>query len=282
VTEAQSVSSEVQVSVDPATAFRIFTDELDLWWVRGPINFWSDANRVIEVRCEPGVGGRIMEVLDAPDSGEVFVRARITAWEPPSRLCWDSAQDDVFTEVSFTPSGSGTLVCVRHTIPADGDDRGGTAWSRVVPRWFGDWIARRDRVPHEVRDVARLSLGVRYAKPVAAAHFLADAFGFGSVDDLPDEEHDPDVGYGYHWIEFRIGDALVHVFPLTGERRGPPTETHVPWIYVDDLDGHYARAKAAGAVVIEEPHPFPGSMVYVAADPEGYHWRFSQARPTQR
>ncbi len=172
------------------------------------------------------------------------------------------------------------MVRVEHTIPAGGQDRGGTAWSRVVPSWFGSWVARRDQVPHEVVDIARLSLGVRYAKPVAAAHFLADAFGFETDGDLPEEEHDPDVGYGYHWIEFRIGNAMLNVFPLEGGRQGPPT--HLPWIYVDDLDAHYAHAKAAGAVIVEEPHPFPGDTVYVAADPEGNHWRFSQARPTQR
>jgi uncharacterized glyoxalase superfamily protein PhnB len=280
VTDIRSVSSEVEVGVDPATAFLAFTEELDLWWVRGPINFWSDAHRVVEVRCEPGVGGRIMEILDSADSGEVFVRARITGWEPPGRLCFDSAEDDVSTEVTFTPTTSGTLVRVLHSIPAGGDDKGGTAWSRVVPRWFGDWVGRRDHVPHEVVDVARLSLGVCYAKPVAAAHFLARAFGFASTDHLPGEEHDPDVGHGYHWIEFRIGHSMLHLFPLQGERQGP--QTHVPWIYVDDLDAHYASAKAAGAVIIEEPHPFPGDLVYVAADPEGNHWRFSQARPTQR
>src|SRR5947209_8026285 len=176
MTDVVSVSSEVEVAVDPDTAFRAFTEEMDLWWVRGPINFWSDGHRVVEVRCEPGVGGRIMEVRDEPDSDDVFVRARITAWEPPARLCWDSALDDVATEVSFTATGLGTLVRVIHTIPPGGEDSGGTAWSRVVPRWFGDWVSRREHAPREVVDVGRLSLGVRYAKPVVAAHFLADAF----------------------------------------------------------------------------------------------------------
>src|SRR5207248_824401 len=99
MTDVQSVSAEVEVAVDPDTAFRVFTEEMDLWWVRGPINFFSDGHRVVEVRCETGVGGRLMEVRDSPDSDDVFVRARITAWEPPTRLCWDSEQDDVATEV---------------------------------------------------------------------------------------------------------------------------------------------------------------------------------------
>ena len=69
MTDSQTVLSEVEVRVDAATAFTAFTEEMDLWWVRGPINFWSDGGRVVEVRCEPGVGGRIMEVLDNPAAG---------------------------------------------------------------------------------------------------------------------------------------------------------------------------------------------------------------------
>ncbi len=86
MTDAQTVSSQVEVRVDAATAFKAFTEEMDLWWVRGPINFWSDGGRVVEVRCEPGVGGRIMEVLDDPSAGEVLERARITRWEPGALL----------------------------------------------------------------------------------------------------------------------------------------------------------------------------------------------------
>ena len=58
MTEAQTASSAVEVAVDPVTAFKAFTEEMDMWWARGPINFWSDGGRVVEVRCEPGVGGR--------------------------------------------------------------------------------------------------------------------------------------------------------------------------------------------------------------------------------
>ncbi len=104
MTEVPTVSSEVEVGVDPATAFTVFTEEIDLWWLRGPINFWSDGGRVAEVRCEPGVGGRILEVLDDRAAGEVLVRACITVWEPGSRLAWTSALDDVSTEVTFVPT----------------------------------------------------------------------------------------------------------------------------------------------------------------------------------
>ena len=282
MTSAQTVSSEVEVAVDPATAFLAFTEEMDLWWVRGPINFWSDGGRVVEVRCEPGVGGRIIEVLDDPASGEVLERARLTQWEPGVRLAWESELDDVQTEVRFAPIDGGTRVTVEHFIPADGEDRGGTAWSRVVPGWFGAWCAMRDRVPHQQIDIARLALGVSYARPAAAARWLADVFGFRPADDLPQGSDPlPEGEHGHPWIEFRIGNASLMVFKLDGERTGD-VRTHVPWVYVDDLEAHFAHAKGSGATIVEELHTYPGSTVYVADDLEGNRWTFSQARPTMR
>jgi uncharacterized glyoxalase superfamily protein PhnB len=282
MTDAQTVSSEVDVMVDPAAAFRAFTEEMDLWWVRGPINFWSDGGRVVEVRCEPGVGGRIMEVLDDPAGGDVLERARIASWEPGAKLAWTSSLDDVHTEVQFVPVEGGTRVRVEHVVPAGGQDKGGTAWSRVVPKWFGAWCARRDRVPHEQIDIARLSLGIYYARPAAAARWLARVFGFEADGELPQGPDPlPETEYGHPWIEFRVGNAVLNVFKLDGERTGD-VRTHVPWVYVDDLEEHFARAKGNGATIVEEIHPYPGSTVYVADDLEGNRWTFSQARPTMR
>ncbi len=40
--------------------------------------------------------------------------------------------------------------------------------------------------------------------------------------------------------------------------------------YVDDVDAHYAQAKAAGARVLSEPEDqFYGDRTYRAEDPEG-------------
>ena len=235
-----------------------------------------------EVRCEPGVGGRIVEVLDDPATGDVLERARITLWEPGTRLAWASPLDDVLTEVSFVAVAGGTRVRVEHVIPAGGQDKGGTAWSRVVPKWFGAWCASRDRVAHQQIDIARLSLGVYYARPAAAARWLAQAFGFESIDELPaGQDPLPEGEYGHPWIEFRIGNAVLNVFKLEGERVGE-VRTHVPWVYVDDLEAHFAHAKGNGATIVEEIHPYPGSSVYVADDLEGNRWTFSQARPTMR
>src|SRR6478735_10511829 len=102
------VSSSVEVAVDPDTAFTAFTEELDLWWVRGPINHHA-AGRLLAMHCEPGVGGRLLEVYD-DTTGDALELARITAWQPGETLAWRSSIDDVETEVRFEATAGGTAV----------------------------------------------------------------------------------------------------------------------------------------------------------------------------
>lgn len=111
--------------------------------------------------------------------------ARITASEPGTRLAWQSSLDDVETEIRFDPSAGGTTVSVVARIPADGLDRGGTAWVRVVPPWFGDWCVRRDSADRRPDGIARLAVGVYYERPVAAGRWLADLLGFGTSASSP-------------------------------------------------------------------------------------------------
>jgi uncharacterized glyoxalase superfamily protein PhnB len=273
------VSSEVEVAVDPDTAFAAFTEELDLWWVRGPINHFA-GGRALAMRCEPGVGGRLLEVYE----DDALELGRITAWEPGKRLAWRSSLDDVNIDVSFAPADAGCLVRVQASIPAGGQDRGGTAWVRVTPKWFGPWCARRDSAAHEVRDLARLALGVSYTRPAAAARWLASAFGFTSPDPLP-EGNDPlpETGHGHPWIEFRLGDSSLMIFKLDAPAAGEGRQAvHTPWVYVDDIDAHYERARTTGATIVTELASPWGLPFYVADDLEGNRWTFAQARPTMR
>ena len=55
--------------------------------------------------------------------------------------------------------------------------------------------------------------------------------------------------------------------------------THVPWVFVDDLDAHHARAQARGATIVTGIHQH-GFRAYEADDLEGNRWTFAQARPT--
>jgi uncharacterized glyoxalase superfamily protein PhnB len=61
--------------------------------------------------------------------------------------------------------------------------------------------------------------------------------------------------------------------PWSGTRQGV-------YVYVEDVDAHYARAKAAGARIVRELEDTPyGSREYSALDPEGFLWGFGNYRP---
>jgi len=279
MTGPRSVSSQVTVGVSPQAAFTAFTSEMDLWWVRGPINFFDSA-RAVGMVCEPGVGGRILEMYGT-GADDALELARITAWEPGQRVAWHSSLDDVEVEVTFAPAATGTTVQVLATVPADGQDRGGTLWPRVVPDWFGAWCARRDTAPREPDDLDRLAIAVYYVRPVTAALWLADAFGLVSMGRLPVPEHGHDADAERTWLEFRVGHCSLMVFRAGDARGDPAPVTHVPWIFVDDLDAHFDRASAAGAKIVEPIHQH-GYRAYQAEDLEGHRWTFVQARPTMR
>ncbi len=232
------------------------------------------------MRCEPGVGGRILEVYDDA-SGDALELARLTVWEPGKRLAWKSSLDDVTIDVRFEPTANGTIVRLEATVSAGGEDRGGSSFVSVTPAWFGAWMSRRDTAPREAHDLARFALTLHYARPATAARWLADAFGFESPNTLPEGE-DPlsDDVYGFPWIEFHVGNTSLMIEPLAGRPVAHAQATHVPWVFVDDLEAHLARARENGATIVHdiENHGFTS---YVALDLEGRHWRFAQARPTQ-
>ncbi len=53
--------------------------------------------------------------------------------------------------------------------------------------------------------------------------------------------------------------------------------TQLVHVYVDDVDGHCARAREAGATIVREPEDQPyGDRRYDAEDLEGHLWSFAQ------
>ena len=78
-----------------------------------------------------------------------------------------------------------------------------------------------------------------------------------------------------------LGNACIMVH---GERPGSasPSElggrgTQSLTVFVEDVEAHYERAKAAGAVIVEELHETCyGELQYGAEDLEGHHWLFSR------
>jgi len=76
------------------------------------------------------------------------------------------------------------------------------------------------------------------------------------------------------------GKAAIQVRQARGGERSPAQlgfGTQSLTIFVEDVDGHHARAKAAGARIVEEPHETEyGEYQYAAVDVDGHHWVFSR------
>jgi uncharacterized protein YndB with AHSA1/START domain len=138
----------VLVAVEPAVAFEVFTQEIDLWWRRGPRYRLAGEGAL---RFEPGVGGRLLETIETRSGTRVFEKGRITVWDPPSRLVFDwrgvnfAPGEKTEVEVRFEPSASGTRVTVEHrgwgALRADHPARHGNvgpAFSRMIGLWWGD------------------------------------------------------------------------------------------------------------------------------------------------
>jgi hypothetical protein len=96
----------VEVDIDPAAAFEIFTRETGAWW-RTDRSLSTSAG---PVTFEPGVGGTVRD-------GDVEV-GRVKVWEPGPRLVFGYGDTDV--EVRFEGTNDGTRVVLRHYGWTDG------------------------------------------------------------------------------------------------------------------------------------------------------------------
>jgi uncharacterized glyoxalase superfamily protein PhnB len=117
---------------------------------------------------------------------------------------------------------------------------------------------------------------LRYADAPAALAFLERAFGFsrGEVVENPD-------GTIAH-AELSDGAGTVM---LSSDRDDPHVGRRAGlggiYVAVDDIDAHYARARAAGAEIVTELFDTDyGSRDYAARDPEGNLWSFGTYRPS--
>jgi len=148
---ADSVRVTTTVAVDPATAFAVFTEEVDLWWRRGP-RYRFRAGREGTLVFEPGVGGRLVEVYGGPPGDEYEV-GKVRVWEPGRRLVfvWRgndfAAGEETEVEVRFERAAAGTRVVLEHrgweALRADHPARhglAGPAFASMVGLWWGDLL----------------------------------------------------------------------------------------------------------------------------------------------
>jgi MerR family transcriptional regulator, thiopeptide resistance regulator len=122
--------------------------------------------------------------------------------------------------------------------------------------------------------VERLIPVLTYQDIPAAHDFLVRAFGFQGQGVHHDAENRPVHG------EVRAGDATIWLHRVTPEHRlSSPLVADVAnsglFLYVNDVDAHYERARAAGARIDSPPVDQPyGQREYGARDLEGHRWWF--------
>lgn len=120
-----------------------------------------------------------------------------------------------------------------------------------------------------------------YHDAPAALDFLCRAFGFEERGRLTM----PDGSIGHAEVAYRDGVVMVAsatdgypdlgVPPLRPPKGAPAHHVQIR-CYVDDVDAHCDRARAAGARIIVEPQDQEyGERTYRAEDPEGYRWIFA-------
>ena len=151
--QPENVTVTTIVAVDPATAFSVFTADIDAWWRRlPPARF--DPDRIGAMRFEPGVGGRLLEVYNSDDAFEI---GRVLVWEPAARLVFEwrgpGFEPGLRTEVEvrFEPIGSVTRVTLEHRgwdrVPPEHPARhgytGGAFSSMIGLRWADQLVALR-------------------------------------------------------------------------------------------------------------------------------------------
>ncbi len=123
------------------------------------------------------------------------------------------------------------------------------------------------------RILARLA----YEDVASGVGFLERAFGFRERKDARIENPDGSIAL----TEMDVVDSRIMVGAVGAHGIGSPKRVGVATqaliVYVDDVDRHFERAKAAGADVISEPEDqFWGDRRYEARDAEGHLWSFHE------
>ena len=124
---------------------------------------------------------------------------------------------------------------------------------------------------------------LRYRNAPAMIDWLCNAFGFERNAVYPDEQG----GIAHAQLVFRGGMLMLGSArdDAWGARFADPAEiggrvTQSCCVIVEDADAHYARAKAAGADIVDDiTDQHYGGRGYSCRDPEGQLWWFGTYDP---
>jgi uncharacterized glyoxalase superfamily protein PhnB len=132
---------------------------------------------------------------------------------------------------------------------------------------------------------ARIIPSMRYRNAPAAIEWLCKAFGFEEHLVVPGQDGriahaQLSFGNGMIMLSSAGGGEFDRLMKHPDEIGG--AETQSAYVIVVDCDAHYARAKAAGAVVmIEIKDEDYGGRGYTCRDLEGHIWSFGSYDPWQ-
>ena len=132
----------------------------------------------------------------------------------------------------------------------------------------------------------RISSSLYYDRASAAIDWLCNAFDFELRLKV-----EGDGGRIEH-SELVYGDGLVMVADVEGKQEKFPQmrapnrigggNTQNLMVYVDDVEAHCQKARAAGAEIVQEPktsdygEDYWSDRAYECVDPGGHHWWFCQ------
>jgi uncharacterized glyoxalase superfamily protein PhnB len=115
---------------------------------------------------------------------------------------------------------------------------------------------------------------ITYRNVAEAMAWLTKVFGF------TEHYRYGESGGAVQGAQMHLGDAW---FMLNSARPGSASpaqagcHTQSLTVFVEDVDAHFERAKAAGAKIVEELHETVyGERQYGVEDLEGHHWLFSR------
>jgi uncharacterized glyoxalase superfamily protein PhnB len=115
---------------------------------------------------------------------------------------------------------------------------------------------------------------VPYEDIGAALAFLERAFGFREIPSSRILHEDAVI---HAMVE--VGDGVIGIGSQGAHGARSPQSAGMAsqyiTVYIDDVETHYQRARAAGARIARDPREHTwGDRSYEALDPEGHRWRF--------
>ena len=117
-------------------------------------------------------------------------------------------------------------------------------------------------------------VGLHFDNGTAAIDWLSKAFGFRKTLEIPGSNGTVDHA------EMMLGDAVLMLSSCPRDHGMWGGDNQALYVHIPEPDAHFARARSAGASIVQEPKDTPyGARGYYARDLEGFLWGFSTYKP---